>query len=226
MTDIQFFQSYHIGSKINLTQQHKRQLVSCLEKPILKAEEVLGGRAAISKIHLKDIGPAVVKNYTRGGMIRYFNRHTYLKFSGYRCQSEYELLLFLDQLGVSAPQPIAFARQGRFSYHAWLITHEIQNSCTLAEFSKRNPEKVLLVMNDLNRQLAILIENQIHHVDLHPGNVLVDNQDKCFIIDFDKARTTPQKRHKLQKKYIRRWQRAVLKYQLPAILNNIADFPK
>ncbi len=223
MTDIESFQSYLIGSAIKLTHQHKRQLAECFEKPILTGKGLLGGRAAISKIQLSDIGPAVVKNYTRGGIIRYFNRQTYMKFSRYRCQSEYELLLFLNRLGVSVPQPIAFACQGRLFYHAWLVTREIQNSCTLAEFSKQNNEKTRTMMNDLSRQLAILVENQIHHVDLHPGNVLVDNHGNLFIIDFDKARTTPQNRQKLKKKYISRWQRAVSKYQLPAVLNTIDD---
>ncbi len=221
MTDIQYFQSYCIGSEITLTGKHKRQLVSCFEKPIQTSEAVLGGRAAVWTIRLDDIGPAVVKNYTRGGVIRNFNRNTYLKFSRYRCQSEYELLLFLDRLGVSVPKPIAFAYQGKFFYHAWLVTREIENAQTLAEFSRQNPDTARTVMHELSRQLTILLENQIHHVDLHPGNVLVDNENKLFIIDFDKARTTPQNRHKLQEKYIRRWQRAVLKYKLPAALNNI-----
>jgi 3-deoxy-D-manno-octulosonic acid kinase len=80
-----------------------------------------------------------------------------------------------------------------------------------------------MLINDLGRQLNILVENQIHHIDLHPGNVLVDNQDNLYIIDFDKARTTPQNRQKLKKKYLSRWQRAVVKYQLPAVLNTIDD---
>ncbi len=221
MAEIKFYQSYHIGAGIKLTKKHKQLLVSCFEKPVQTAEAVLGGRAAVSTIRLKGIGPVVVKNYTRGGVIRNFNRNTYLKFSKYRCQSEYELLLFLDRLGIRVPKPIAFAYRGKFFYHAWLVTREIQNACTLVELSRQNPNSASIVMQDLARQLGILVENQIHHVDLHPGNILVDNENNLFIIDFDKARTTPQNRHKLQEKYIRRWQRAVLKHKLPAVLNNI-----
>lgn len=223
MTDIQHFQSYCIGSAMRLTNEHKRRLVSCFEKPILPAGAVLGGRAAVSTIQLDDIGPAVVKHYTRGGVIRNFNRNTYLKFSRYRCQSEYELLLFLDGLGISVPEPIAFAFRGKFFYHAWLVTREIQDARTLIDVSSQNPDQARAVMSELSRQVEILIENQIHHVDLHPGNVLVDSQNNLFIIDFDKAVTTPQNRHKLQQKYIKRWQRSVLKYKLPAVLNNISD---
>jgi predicted Ser/Thr protein kinase len=60
-------------------------------------------------------------------------------------------------------------------------------------------------------------------VDLHPGNVLVTPENRLYLIDFDKARTTPVNRRRLREKYIRRWQRAVLKYRLPAFLNTILD---
>ena len=56
MTEIQLYQSYHIGSAIKLADEHKRRLVSCFEKPMQTAEAVLGGRAAVSTIQLKDIG--------------------------------------------------------------------------------------------------------------------------------------------------------------------------
>jgi len=223
MTDIQTFGSYTIGSDIKLTHQQKSRLVSCFEKPVQGTQSVLGGRAAVSTVRLRDIGPVVVKNYTRGGVIRNFNKNIYLKFSRYRCQSEYELLLFVNGLGVSVPEPIAFAYRGQFFYHAWLVTREIENACTLASLSRQNPDKARAVMPELSRQLDILVENQIHHVDLHPGNVLVDLKNNPYIIDFDKARTTPQNRNKLKQKYIRRWRRAVLKYQLPAILNHIIE---
>ena len=219
MTEIDFFSSYTIGSEKKLTHQQKQQLVSCFEKPVERARTVLGGRAAVARIQLNNIGPVVVKNYTRGGIIRNFNTHTYLKFSRYRCQSEYELLTFLDRLGVSVPKPVAFAYQGGFFYHAWLVTAEIKNARTLIDVSKENPDTARAAMKELARQVDILVENQIHHVDLHPGNVILDDENHLFIIDFDKAMTTPQNRQKLKRKYIRRWQRAQKKHNLPSVLN-------
>lgn len=218
MTRIHHFKSYVIGSDMSLTNGHKQQLTACFEKPAQKADAVLGGRAAISRLRLDSIGPVVVKQYTRGGIIRNFNKYTYLKFLRYRCQSEYELLTFLDRLGVSVPKPVAFAYQGGFFYHAWLIAAEIKNARTLIDISKENPDTTRTAMKELKRQVDILVENQILHVDLHPGNVILDDQNRLFIVDFDKALTTPRNRRKLKQKYIRRWQRALQKHKLPAVL--------
>jgi len=221
MADITLYKSYAIGSDLSLTEENKHALVACFKKPAEAQGEVLAGRAAVSKIHLNGIGDVVVKNYTRGGFIKHFIKRTYLKISSYRCQSEYELLQYLKRLDVSVPKPVAFVYQGSLLYHAWLVTKEIRNTCTLAELSIREPSRAELVMGDVVRQVSILAENQVHHVDLHPGNVLVDDKNNLFIIDFDKARTNPQNPIKLLKKYISRWQRAVKKHELPEVLNDI-----
>lgn len=223
MVEIHNVNSYRIGSNIQLKKEHKILLVSCFKKRIAKTSSILGGRAEVSTIHLSGIGPAVVKRYTRGGLLRTFNSSTYLKFLRYRCQAEYNLLLFLKQLGISVPDPIAFACQGKIFYKAWLITREIQNAQTLAEISRYDPIKIRMLMPKLTNQVDTLVENKIHHVDLHPGNVLVNNHNELFIIDFDKAKTNFQNKRKLHQKYINRWNRAVLKHNLPAMLNLIGN---
>jgi len=225
MITIQSYNSYQFGSESALSQQQMRQMVNCFETPGAPPQGVLAGRAAVSTNNVKNIGRVVVRNYTRGGFIRHFNKRTYLKLSAYRCQSEFELLQHLEQINVSVPRPVAFAYQcilGTFFYHAWLITKEISNACTLAHLSVTKPERILPVIDQLSRQISILIENHIHHVDLHPGNVLVDQANQIFIIDFDKARTKQKNHRQLRKKYMDRWQRAVMKYQLPDILNSIS----
>lgn len=184
-----------------------------------KTSNILGGRAEVSTIHLSGIGPAVVKRYTRGGLLRTFNSSTYLKLLRYRCQAEYNLLLFLKQLGISVPDPIAFACQGRIFYQAWLITREIENAQTLAEISRYDTNRLRTLIPKLRNQVDTLVENKIHHVDLHPGNVLVNNHNELFIIDFDKAQTNFKDKRNLHQKYINRWRRAVLKHNLPAMLN-------
>jgi predicted unusual protein kinase regulating ubiquinone biosynthesis (AarF/ABC1/UbiB family) len=64
-----------------------------------------------------------------------------------------------------------------------------------------------------------LAENRILHVDLHPGNILVDTRPQVYIIDFDKAVTTAYHSSKLRQRYIRRWRRAVIKHELPLFLH-------
>ena len=187
MTTIQSYNSYQFGSESTLSKQQMRQMIACFETPGVPSDDVLEGRAAVSTIDLKDIGRVVVRSYSRGGVIRHFNKKTYLKLSAYRCQSEFELLQHLEKIGVSVPHPVAFAYQsilGTFFYRAWLITKEISNACTLAHLSVTEPDRINPVMNKLTRQISILIENRIHHLDLHPGNVLVDQANQVFIIDF------------------------------------------
>ena len=64
-------------------------------------------------------------------------------------------------------------------------------------------------------------QNQILHVDLHLGNVLVDSNSRVYLIDFDKARYSIQNKDKLRDKYLRRWRRAVIKHRLPEKLSDL-----
>jgi 3-deoxy-D-manno-octulosonic acid kinase len=143
---------------------------------------------------------------------------------------EFFLLKYLASIGVNAPEPVAFAYQyvlkyvGGFLYHAWMVSREIENAVTLARLSIQEPDRARAAMRDLTRQVRILVENNIHHVDLHPGNVLVDRKDKVFLIDFDKAGTRPTNREQLRKKYIKRWRRAVVKHRLPEEILILEEF--
>jgi 3-deoxy-D-manno-octulosonic acid kinase len=70
-------------------------------------------------------------------------------------------------------------------------------------------------------QISRLIDNDIYHVDLHPGNVVVDREDRVFLVDFDKGYVFRGKKEKLRKKYLARWERAVRKHRLPIMLSEI-----
>jgi 3-deoxy-D-manno-octulosonic acid kinase len=72
------------------------------------------------------------------------------------------------------------------------------------------------------KQLYLLIEEGIYHVDLHPGNVLVDNNHNVYVIDFDKARCWTGPKNELRDLYLHRWRRAVIKHNLPETLSEIA----
>ena len=219
MAEIYYHHPYYIGADIRLTEPQIRQLTACFEKPEASGAGVLGGRAAVLSVDLAGVGPVIVKNYTRGGLLRHVNRRTYLKLSRYRCEAEFFLLKYLAGIGVNVPEPVTFAYRfkyfGGVLYHAWIVTREIENAVTLARLSIQSPDRARAAMGDLIHQVGILVEHTIHHVDLHPGNVLVDTHNRVFLIDFDKARTAPQNRGRLREKYIRRWQRAIAKHRLP-----------
>jgi 3-deoxy-D-manno-octulosonic acid kinase len=221
MKKLQYFQSYRFGSEVVLSEMQMRQIVACFYNPLRNVGVNLGGRAAVCATELTGIGPVVVKRYTRGGAIRRIIKKTYLHIGKTRGQAEFELLLELKRLGVNAPDPVAFAFKGNLLYKAWIITREIKDTQTLSALSLNNPVQTRLAMTQLGDQVQRLIDNRIHHVDLHPGNVLVGRSGGIHIIDFDKAKATAIPAEQLKSKYIRRWQRAVDKHHLPKIIREL-----
>jgi 3-deoxy-D-manno-octulosonic acid kinase len=191
--------SYHIGSSLHLSDHQLRQLTKIFDKPSRSEDAVLGGRSSVVIQPVAGIGSVVVKYYTRGGFIRHFVKRRYMRWGKIRSQAEFELLQKVISLGVKAPKPIAYAYRGAMIYKAWLVTEEIKQHQTLAQLAS---------------QISTLIHNKIFHVDLHPGNVLIDHNKRVYLIDFDKARFTRLNINKLRKKYINRWKRAVIKHRL------------
>ena len=212
---IKSIDDYKIGALQHFSDQQIKQLIRIFDKPYQSAEAVLGGRSAVSVQMIEGIGSVVGKYYNRGGLLSHFVKRRYLRWGKFRSLAEFELLHKVNDLGVMVPKPIAYAYQGSILYKAWLVTNEIKQHQTLARLSLSDPDTALSLINQVASQVSILIRNNIHHVDLHPGNVLVDANANIFLIDFDKARLRQRDRDKLQAKYISRWERAVIKHQLP-----------
>ncbi len=213
--------SYHFGSLWDLTDQLMGQLIRLFNTPTNAVDSPLGGRSSVTIAQLEGIGSVVIKHYARGGIIRHIVRRSYVKWGKTRSQLEYESLQRVGSLGVNVPEPIAYAYQGRLFYRAWLVTREINPQKTLAELSRIDEAQARIAMKEVVIQVATLIRNNIHHVDLHPGNVLVENADRVFIIDFDKSSLSRGNRDKLRDKYLRRWRRAVTKHRLPGMLSEM-----
>ncbi len=212
------YDSYHFGSSSDLTDRQLKQLVRLFNTPTNTADSVLGGRSSVTIAQLDGFGSVVVKYYTRGGLIRYMVKRRYLKWGKTRCQIEYELLHKVRNLGVSAPEPIVYAFRGGLFYKGWLVTREIKEKQTLAELSCADEKRAHIVMKDVINQASTLINNNIFHVDLHPGNVLVDSGGRVFLLDFDRARLSQWDKNKLRDHYLNRWRRAVMKHRLPEML--------
>jgi 3-deoxy-D-manno-octulosonic acid kinase len=223
-TFIRKYGTYHFGSSLELTDHQLNRLVKVFETPTHAVDSVLGGRTSVAAAQLEGIGAVVVKHYTRGGLIRYLVRRRYLRWGKTRSQSEYEVLQTVRNLGISAPEPIAYAStEGLFFYRAWLVTREIKQPSTLAELSCANQERTQIVMAKVIYEVSKLVKNYIYHADLHPGNVLVNSSDRVFILDFDKACLSRKNRNKLRDQYISRWRRAVVKHRLPKTLSQMME---
>lgn len=209
---------YRFESSFNLTDEHLAQLISIFKTPAQAVNTSLAGRVSTSAVRLTGIGSVIVKHYRRGGMVGHFIKRTYLKWGRTRCQVEYEHLRNASDLGINVPEPIACAYKGQFFYQAWLVTREIPNHQSLANLGFQEKERTETAQKKLLEQLAALIDNRIYHTDLHPGNVLVDADNRVFLIDFDKAAYYRKNKNSLRSKYLQRWNRAVKKHRLPEIL--------
>jgi 3-deoxy-D-manno-octulosonic acid kinase len=215
------YDSYHFGFSFELTDRHFQHLIKLFQTPSKISNTILGGRRSVLIDELNKVGSVVIKHYHRGGIIRHFIKNRYIKWGKTRGQKEFELLQKVRDLGINAPEPIAFAYRGRLFYQAWLVTREIKQHLTLAKLSILNEERTHFVMKNIIEQVTTLIKSGILHVDLHPGNVIVDNQDRVYILDFDKGSFFTGNINVLKNRYLSRWNRAVQKHRLPLILDEL-----
>ena len=213
--------SYHFGSLWDLTDQNMSRFIRLFNTPTDAVDSPLGGRSAVTMAQVEGIGSVVIKHYTRGGFIRYIVKQNYIKCGKTRSQLEYEALQNAASLGVNVPEPIAYAYHGNLFYRAWLVTREISQQKTLAELSIIDERQTRIAMKEVVNQIETLIRNNIQHADLHPGNILVKNTGRVFILDFDKSSTSRGSRNKLRDRYLRRWRRAVFKHRLPGMLSEM-----
>ena len=213
--------SYHFGFSLNLTEPQLRTLADFFHHRDPAGVRVLGGRTSVSQLQLDGIGSVVVKHYRRGGLMRHFIKGRYLRIGKTRSQREFELLNIAGTLGINVPQPIAYVHSGRLFYRAWLAARAIKEPMTLASLSLNDEDEARRAALSAVEQIALLIQNNILHIDLHPGNVVVDDRRRVYLVDFDKGGLYRGSRKNLIDRYMGRWQRAVVKHRLPEMLSNI-----
>ena len=216
----QMYHGYHIGTDQPLSDRQLHQLRICFEKPPLPAGEVLAGRQGAAIVHLEKMGSVAVKHYARGGLIRHINHCAYVNWPCTRGEKEFRWLATVRQLGLAAPRPIVFASTGRFVGQCWLVTAAIPHPYPLTQIGQQHDDQRQAIYGLLAKQIGTLIQHRIWHRDLHPGNVLVDENGTPHIIDFDKARHLSNRR-RLAVRYRKRWTRAIAKYGLLPELEDV-----
>ena len=221
MNTMQTYNAYHFGACVALSDRQLQTLTEMFNRQTdTKAQTVLGGRCSVIQSQINGIGPVVIKQYMRGGFIRHLVKRVHFRMDKTRGQKEYEFLQKVRAFGINTPEPVAYAFIGSLVYKAWLITKAIDQAVSLAQLSLADQSRTRRVMESVMDQVYALIEHNILHVDLHPGNVIVTRENQVILIDFDKGRIFSGSKNKLQQRYLDRWQRAIIKHGLPAMLNN------
>ena len=213
------FGRYRIGLNQAYAHSEPEQIVALLNQPPEISAGVLAGRNGIIISPLASVGTVAIKGYRRGGIFGHFVQRRYVRSVKSRPEHEFEMLDRVRDLGVNAPEPVAYVELGRWLYRGWLITREIPGRQPLASFDFRDEEEARSLMEEIGRQISILIINRIFHVDLHPGNVVIGADGDPYILDFDKAVEFKGSIAALRDNYVHRWRRAVIKHDLPQLLS-------
>lgn len=151
-----------------------------------------GGRNAAWFVHDR-WGNGVLRKYRRGGLVARLNKSHYV-WSGAentRSFAEFRLLQFMHARGLPVPRVVA-AGYTRFCcfYQAALITETLPDTRPLASVLKDMPASA--DFSELARACAdsiyLMHQANVWHADLNAFNILVDGNNKAWLIDFDKGR--------------------------------------
>ncbi|CAM3195661.1 3-deoxy-D-manno-octulosonic acid kinase [Vibrio rarus] len=164
----------------------------CFEAPYwLVQNKVTGsakGRGTTWFVQLDGL-QAALRHYRRGGLFGKLVKDQYW-FSGWentRSYQEYQLLQHLREKGVNVPRPIA-AQADKFGpfYSADLLSERIPNAKDLVDTLQQAPLSAE-VYYSIGQQIHKLHQAQVNHTDLNIHNLLLDIENKVWIIDFDKC---------------------------------------
>lgn len=161
------------------------------DKPGYRVVE--GGRGGSIKIDLNGQA-AILRQYRRGGLIHKISTDCYIWLGKKRSRPwrEWRLLTDASEAGLPVAKPLGACVWKRgLTYRAAIITAYLENTETLANF---------LVHSSLDQalwyQLGLVIKQMqtlgFRHPDLNANNLLIDQNSKIYVIDFDKGRRMKQ----------------------------------
>jgi len=131
----------------------------------------------------------VLRHYLRGGLIANISNDHYL-WTGLkhtRAYRELQILIELYQKGLAVAKPFAarVVRRG-FLYSADIITYVIPDTITLVQ-QLSTASLDAKHWRTIGESIAAMHQHRVYHDDLNANNILINNQQQCFVIDFDKA---------------------------------------
>jgi 3-deoxy-D-manno-octulosonic acid kinase len=155
----------------------------------------------------------VLRHYFRGGLIGKLINDSYWFTSqkNTRAAREFALLGYMQQLALPAPKPIAcrVIRHGLF-YRADLLSSRIEHAQDLVALLSKQTLSAA-VWNKSGATINRFHDNMIYHHDLNAHNILIDNSDNIFLIDFDRGEVRKNNQASWQQANMARLQRSFLK---------------
>lgn len=131
----------------------------------------------------------VLRHYYRGGLVGKLIDDSYLFFRQERTRAveEFNLLQHMTELGLPVPAPIACRIEKKgLLYRADLLTGRIVNAKDLVALLAEKPLRQEVWLN-IGRTIQAFHQQGIYHHDLNAHNILLDDTDKVWLIDFDRG---------------------------------------
>jgi 3-deoxy-D-manno-octulosonic acid kinase len=154
-----------------------------------QVQDVAGGRGAACFIEAEGHS-LMLRHYRRGGLAAHvsIDRYLWLGEDATRSFAEFYLLYHLYHASLPVPRPVAarYLRNG-LAYRADLLVERIPAARSLAALAYDGP-----VQRSRWEDVGSCLERFHHagcwHADLNAHNVLIDADDKVWLVDFDRGR--------------------------------------
>ncbi|RUO35393.1 3-deoxy-D-manno-octulosonic acid kinase [Aliidiomarina sanyensis] len=132
----------------------------------------------------------VLRHYYRGGLVgKILTDQFWLEpVEKSRAMREFALLQWMSDEGLPVPRPCAarFARDGVF-YRADLLITMIPNSRDLFRIMTDDGPLSAARWQAVGKTVRQMHDKGVYHSDLNCHNIMLDNHDKVWLIDFDKC---------------------------------------
>ena len=130
-----------------------------------------------------------LRHYHRGGLVSRFLADEYLwtGLTRTRAWKEWHLLARLHEKGLPVPEPVA----ARVNHQGLIYTADIMT----LRIPNAQPVSQILMQRSLTENIWQHIgtcirrfhDQGVYHADLNANNILLDNEQQVFIIDFDRG---------------------------------------
>ncbi|MGD2167595.1 MAG: 3-deoxy-D-manno-octulosonic acid kinase [Gammaproteobacteria bacterium] len=153
----------------------------------------------------------VLRHYSRGGLVARLveDHYVWRGLEATRAWRELDILKRLQAWQLPAPQPVAaLVSRSALAYQADIITVYIPDTQTLSALARSDPAPQRLWMR-IGEMLGAFHARGVDHPDITAHNILVDSQERTYLVDFDNAVIRP--RGNWQRRGIARFQRSLRK---------------
>ncbi len=141
-------------------------------------------------------GAVVLRQYLRGGWVAAISRERYFftTISRSRPFREIHVLSALYKQGLPVPRPVAaLCEHHNVISTGAIMTMRIASARTLADLLPRSQELDPGFWKSVGKCIRRFHNAGVWHADLNARNILLDDELRVFLIDFDRAHYTPGK---------------------------------